>query len=204
MTVLQWVWTETGKEQVAPHVIYYVLRVLMFLLSFVLEDWALHEMILSPQQRRLAVILVASSYVTWTYQTHTFSNSVETLLVAWSIVMIQRILANKVRQIPNSVLDYVLTMLATLVNSIHHHPRQYPDIWHLQSYYLSRLCPHTYALSYPTFPPPTIVSSRSRYFHSRRNIPCSLSRYRFLLLRAVLPFPPDPGSYNHSHQLPFL
>ena len=66
MTVLQWVWTETGKEQVAPEVLYYTLRVLMFLLSFVLEDWALHELIPSPRQRRLAVILVVSSYVTWT------------------------------------------------------------------------------------------------------------------------------------------
>ena len=102
MTVLQWVWTETGKEQVAPKVIYYILRVLMFLLSFVLEDWALHELIPSPRQRRLAVILVASSYVTWTYQTHTFSNSVETLIVAWTLVMIQRILDNKVRTAINS------------------------------------------------------------------------------------------------------
>lgn len=97
MTVLQWVWTETGKEQVAPEVIYYTLRVLMFLLSFVLEDWALHELFPSPKHRRLAVILVASSYVTWTYQTHTFSNSIETLIVAWTLVMIQRILNNKVR-----------------------------------------------------------------------------------------------------------
>ena len=102
MTVLQWVWTETGKEQVAPGVIYYTLRVLMFLLSFVLEDWALHELIPAPKHRRLAVILVASSYVTWTYQTHTFSNSVETLIVSWTLVMIQRILDNKVRTIITS------------------------------------------------------------------------------------------------------
>ena len=105
MTVLQWVWTETGKEQVAPEVIYYTLRVLMFLLSFVLEDWALHELLPSPRQRRLAVVLVASSYVTWTYQTHTFSNSVETLIVAWTLVMIQRILDNKVRPNPSFFAD---------------------------------------------------------------------------------------------------
>ena len=97
MLVLQWVWTETGKEAVAPQIVYYALRVLMFILSFVLEDWAIHELVESPRERRLAVILVASSYVTWTYQTHTFSNSVETLVVLWSIVMIQRILNNKVR-----------------------------------------------------------------------------------------------------------
>ncbi len=68
----------------------------MFLLSFVLEDWAIHELVPSPRQRRLAVTLVVSSYVTWTYQTHTFSNAVETLIVLWSIVMIQRILDKNV------------------------------------------------------------------------------------------------------------
>ncbi|KAL8782861.1 MAG: hypothetical protein Q9213_005038 [Squamulea squamosa] len=97
MLVLQWVWTETGKEAVAPQVVYYTLRLLMFILSFVLEDWAIHELVQSPRERRVAVVLVASSYVTWTCQTHTFSNAVETLVVLWSIVMIQRILDHKHR-----------------------------------------------------------------------------------------------------------
>ena len=70
----------------------------MFIASFVLEDWAIHELVQSPRQRRVAVILVASSYVTWTYQTHTFSNSVETILVLWSLVLIQRILDTPVGQ----------------------------------------------------------------------------------------------------------
>ena len=96
MLLLRWVWTETGQESVVPTVTFYTLRGLMFVLSFVLEDWAIHELVQSPQRRREAIVLVASSYVTWTYQTHTFSNSVETLLVAWSLVLIQRIIDNKV------------------------------------------------------------------------------------------------------------
>jgi phosphatidylinositol glycan class Z len=71
---------------------------LMFMLSFVLEDWALHELIESPEQRRVGVLLVASSYVTWTYQTHTFSNAIETLVVLWSLVLIARIVQDKVRR----------------------------------------------------------------------------------------------------------
>lgn len=67
----------------------------MLILSFVLEDWAIHDLIQSPRERRLALLLMSSSYVTWTYQTHTLSNSVETLVVLWSIVMAQRILDNK-------------------------------------------------------------------------------------------------------------
>ena len=98
MLVLQWIWTEVGQDDVPPKIVYYSLRVLMFVLSFVLEDWALHELIQSPRHRRLAVTLVASSYVTWTYQTHTFSNSIEALVVLWSLVMIQRLIDNKPRK----------------------------------------------------------------------------------------------------------
>ena len=87
-------------SEVPPKLVYYTLRTLMFTLSFILGDWATHELVQSPQHRKLAVTLVASSYVTWTYQTHTFSNSIETLLVAWSLVMLQRILDNKVGSTP--------------------------------------------------------------------------------------------------------
>ena len=100
MVVLHWIWSEIGENEVPPQVVYYTLRALMFILSFVLEDWAIHELVQSPRQRRLAVTLVASSYVTWTYQTHTFSNSIETLVVGWSLVMVQRILDNPVRLTP--------------------------------------------------------------------------------------------------------
>ncbi|KAK5990268.1 GPI mannosyltransferase 4 [Cladobotryum mycophilum] len=92
MLLLRWLWIGNGKDgDIAPIAVFWTLRVLMFLISFVLEDWALHEQIASPRHRRVAVLLVASSYVTWTYQTHTFSNSIETLVVLWSLVLIQRI-----------------------------------------------------------------------------------------------------------------
>lgn len=102
MVVLHWIWSGIGTDEVPPQVVYYTLRILMFILSFVLEDWAIYDLVQSPRYRKLAVTLVASSYVTWTYQTHTFSNSVETLVVLWSLVMIQRILDNKVfSQLPS-------------------------------------------------------------------------------------------------------
>ncbi|KAI9854554.1 MAG: alpha 1,2 mannosyltransferase [Trichoglossum hirsutum] len=97
MLLLRWVWNGSGKDDVAPSVVYWTLRALMFLLSFVMEDWAIQDLIGSSRHRRVALLLVASSYVTWTYQTHTFSNSIETLLVAWSLVLIQRITGNKQR-----------------------------------------------------------------------------------------------------------
>jgi hypothetical protein len=96
MSLLQWFYTEIGTGNPPPQLVYYALRAGMFLLSFVLEDWAVYELVPSPRHRRATVVLVASSYVTWTYQTHTFSNSLETLLVAWGLVLIRRIVENKV------------------------------------------------------------------------------------------------------------
>ncbi|CAG8124149.1 unnamed protein product [Penicillium olsonii] len=97
MSLLQWFYTEIGSGSPPPEQVYYLLRGVMFLLSFVLEDWAIYELMPSPRHRRATVVLVASSYVTWTYQTHTFSNSLETLLVAWGLVLIRRIVENKRR-----------------------------------------------------------------------------------------------------------
>jgi hypothetical protein len=101
MLLLRWLWIGNGQDgEIPPIAVFWTLRVLMFLISFVLEDWALHELISSPRHRRMAVLLVASSYVTWTYQTHTFSNAVETLVVAWSLVLIERIVDTRVRLPP--------------------------------------------------------------------------------------------------------
>lgn len=91
MVLLKWLWPHEEHETVDTAVVYYTLRFVMFILSFVLEDWAIHDLVHSPRYRRQAVVLVASSYVTWTYQTHTFSNSIETLIVLWSLVLIERI-----------------------------------------------------------------------------------------------------------------
>lgn len=96
MLTLRSLWGGLSKDELPPAIVYWTLRLLMFLLSFVLEDWAIQELITSPRARRVAVILVASSYVTWTYQTHTFSNAIETLVVLWSLVLIQRIVEDKV------------------------------------------------------------------------------------------------------------
>ncbi|KAK9449342.1 Alg9-like mannosyltransferase family-domain-containing protein [Limtongia smithiae] len=87
MTILRWVFDLEAN----PVIVYYFLRMFFFLISFCLEDWALQELGNTPKIRAHYLLFVASSYVTWTYQTHTFSNSVETILVLWSLVLIKRI-----------------------------------------------------------------------------------------------------------------
>ncbi|KAJ4302938.1 alpha 1,2 mannosyltransferase [Kalmusia sp. IMI 367209] len=97
MYILRWLWEGFGYEEVSPSVVYWTLRVLMLSLSVVLEDWAIQELVQSRRARRVALLLIASSYVTWTFQAHTFSNSLETLVVSWSLVLIQRIVEDKKR-----------------------------------------------------------------------------------------------------------
>ncbi|KAL2368490.1 hypothetical protein RJZ57_007122 [Blastomyces gilchristii] len=124
MTLLKWLWTEDGTGSAPPVLVYYVLRGSMFVLSFVMEDWAIHELVSSsPRLRRQTVVLVASSYVTWTFQTHTFSNSLETLLVAWTLVLMQRILENKVHThfysaSPTSLSDVFRNPIITPLNNL--------------------------------------------------------------------------------------
>jgi GPI mannosyltransferase 4 len=89
LLVYKWICEGLGYEA-APCAVFYVLRSLMFTLSFVLEDWAIYELLPVKRERAVALMLVASSYVTWTYQMHTFSNSIETLVVLWCLVMMCR------------------------------------------------------------------------------------------------------------------
>jgi GPI mannosyltransferase 4 len=97
MYILHLLWDGVGSShEVPPSVVYWTLRAMMFVLTFVLEDWAVQELVHNPRHRRVAVLMVASSYVTWTLQTHTFSNAFETLILAWSLVLIGRIVADRV------------------------------------------------------------------------------------------------------------
>ncbi|KAE8351682.1 GPI mannosyltransferase 4 [Aspergillus coremiiformis] len=118
INLLRWFYAETGAPTPPPYFIYYLLRGVMFLLSFVLEDWAVYELVPSARQRRATVVLAASSYVTWTYQTHTFSNSLETLFVAWGLVLIRRIVENKYHSSVFSCAVLAFIAIAGLFNRI--------------------------------------------------------------------------------------
>jgi len=142
MAMLRSIWGGLGHD-LPPATVYWTLRCLMFILSFVLEDWALQELVHSTRQRRVAILLVASSYVTWTYQTHTFSNAIETLLVLWSLVLIGRIVEEKVHFLAMRTSFNNLQLVGTY---------RYLQMWcasvlerlrHLQPYHLSSLYPPT-------------------------------------------------------------
>jgi len=142
MYILRWLWEGFGYGEVAPSVVYWTLRVLMLTLSVVLEDWAIQELVQSRRARRDALLLVASSYVTWTFQTHTFSNSLETLLVSWSLVLIQRIVEDKVCARSESIpsLGHAANDPAEAFRRASFVAPGLPRCrWRLQPHYLSRL-----------------------------------------------------------------
>jgi hypothetical protein len=151
MYILRWLWEGFGYE-VSPSVVYWTLRVLMLTLSVVMEDWAVHELVESPRARRVAVPLVASSYVTWTFQTHTFSNSLETLLVCWSLVLIQRIVGDKVRHLGPLPSDMQLTQAAEALRYLGLvHVRFHGRRGSLQSHYVPCLPASSFAASAAAF-----------------------------------------------------
>jgi hypothetical protein len=118
----------------------------MFVLSFVLEDWALDELIHVPKDRRVAQMLVASSYVTWTFQNHTFSNSIETLIVLWCLVLINRIKEDKACSVALSAVESCIDFNLVAHASFTFRSARFPlCIGDFQPHHLPAICLDTLA-----------------------------------------------------------
>lgn len=71
-----------------PVYVLYALRVVFAALTWVLEDMAVDRLVRSRNDRSRCLFFVSTSYVTLTWQAHTFSNSLETVLVLWFLVIL--------------------------------------------------------------------------------------------------------------------
>ncbi|SGZ57948.1 CIC11C00000004595 [Sungouiella intermedia] len=69
----------------------YLARLELMLVSWVVTDWCLYRMLPTKQERIKAIYFALTSYVTLVYQSHTFSNSVETVLVMLTVFMINEL-----------------------------------------------------------------------------------------------------------------
>lgn len=74
--------------EVSPAVVLYSLRLLFSLGTWILSDMAIDRLTTSRNHKTAALFFYSSSYVSWTYQAHTFSNSIETVLLLWCLVIV--------------------------------------------------------------------------------------------------------------------
>ncbi|KAA8898554.1 hypothetical protein TRICI_006509 [Trichomonascus ciferrii] len=88
MSFLEAIFAETRGPGLDPLTIFYALRIIFALGTWVLCDMAIDRLSNTKQDRIKGLLFVASSYVTWTFQSHTFSNSLETVLLLWCLVII--------------------------------------------------------------------------------------------------------------------
>lgn len=74
-----------------PMQIWYLIRLQNTIIGWMITDLCLYKMLPTKQERLKAIFFTLTSYVTLIYQTHGFSNSIETILVLISIYIIDEL-----------------------------------------------------------------------------------------------------------------
>lgn len=97
-----------------PLQLWYIVRLQFMLVSWMVTDWCLYRMLPTKQERIKAIFFVLTSYVSLVYQSHCFSNSIETILLVLAVYMI-----NELRFLQNCDLDqYEYRDLAKLAGGL--------------------------------------------------------------------------------------
>ncbi|CAK9440585.1 uncharacterized protein LODBEIA_P46300 [Lodderomyces beijingensis] len=76
------------KVQLDPVQIWYLLRLQLCLLSWLVTDLCLYKMSPSKNERIKSIFFTSTSFVTFVFQSHLFSNSVETLVLLLAVCTI--------------------------------------------------------------------------------------------------------------------
>lgn len=69
----------------------YLARLELMTISWLVTDWCLYRMLPTKQERIKSIFFALTSYVTLVYQSHTFSNSFETILVVLTVYMLNEL-----------------------------------------------------------------------------------------------------------------
>lgn len=77
--------------QLLPIQSYFIARLALMVLSWIVIDMCLYKMLPTKQERIKAIYFTLTSYITHVYQSHTFSNSIETILVVLCVYMINEL-----------------------------------------------------------------------------------------------------------------
>lgn len=84
-----------SSHTIEPIIVLYSLRLVFTLGTWILSDMAIDRLTKNKQHRLAALFFYGTSYVSWTYQSHTFSNSVETVILLWTLVIIHELKEKK-------------------------------------------------------------------------------------------------------------
>lgn len=71
-----------------PVYVLYTLRILFMALTWILEDMAINRLAPTRNDKVRCMLFVSTSYATLTWQAHTLSNSFETILLLWFLVIL--------------------------------------------------------------------------------------------------------------------
>ncbi|EJF59887.1 hypothetical protein DICSQDRAFT_181664 [Dichomitus squalens LYAD-421 SS1] len=94
----------------SPRAVFAAERLSLLSLSFLL-DYAIYHLI-HPSSRPFALVLLGSSYVMHTYQVRPFSNSIESILVALSLLLLRKLLLDESTRTPTKTGSGSLALLA--------------------------------------------------------------------------------------------
>lgn len=95
---------------VSPLVIIYVTRLIFCTASWISIDFCLSRICGNTKKNLTSMSLIYTSYIIWCYQSHTFSNSIETVLLLFCLLII-----HKGRLVSSSIWSlFVLALLVTL------------------------------------------------------------------------------------------
>lgn len=70
---------------------WYTCRLVLMVVSWMVTDWCLYKMLPTKQERIKAIFFTLTLYVTLVYQSHCFSNSVETVLVVAAVYAVNEL-----------------------------------------------------------------------------------------------------------------
>lgn len=80
------------QDKLDPLKILYVLRLIFCFSSWIIIDYSLIKLsTLSSRKNLISIILIYTSYVIWVYQSHTFSNSIETIVLLLCLLVINSV-----------------------------------------------------------------------------------------------------------------
>ncbi|CCD23790.1 glycosylphosphatidylinositol-alpha 1,2 mannosyltransferase NDAI_0C01290 [Naumovozyma dairenensis CBS 421] len=97
-----------------PLIILYSSRLYTYIIYIITLKFYLKNNNNTKKNRKLGFIIILSSYVTWTYQSHTFSNSTETIILLLVLSLYEKILSEHHTTTNNTRLSILLGCLISI------------------------------------------------------------------------------------------